>query len=32
MKVIKHTLLIGIKIVAAVAAAVHVLCGKDASE
>ena len=32
MKVIKNTLLFGIKIVAAVAAAVHVLRGKDASE
>ena len=32
MKVIKNMLLFGIKIVAAVAAAVHVLRGKDASE
>ena len=32
MKVIKNTLLFGIKIVSAVAAAVHVLRGKDASE
>ena len=32
MKVIKNTLLFGSKIVAAVAAAVHVLRGKDGSE
>ena len=32
MKVIKNTLLFGINIVAAAAAAVHVLRGKDASE
>ena len=32
MKVIKNTLLFGIKVVAAVAAAVHVLRSKDASE
>ena len=32
MKVIKNTLLFGIKIVAAVAAADHVLRGKDGSE
>lgn len=32
MKILKNMILFGIKIVAAVAAAVHVLRGKDASE
>ena len=32
MKILKNTILFGIKVVAAVAAAVHVLRGKDGSE
>lgn len=32
MKVIKNTLLFGVKVVAAVAAAIHVLCDKDVSK
>lgn len=32
MKILKNTILSGIKVVAAVAAAVHVLCDKDVSK